>query len=176
MAENDYYRIPILSRDNHETWFQDMSFKLRSKEIFYVVETTMREYAWTKRDNSIITPASKSDKTTTSVESELTNKFEGLGGTYNVEKKRVFERDQAKAFHFISMSLGDNDKGARGEYELDVKGFWISLKAKYQKTSQSMASMYMTKIQTFVFEEQKGIFVACIREMQTYPGVVVLAP
>jgi hypothetical protein len=138
MAENDYYRIPILSRDNHETWFQDMSFKFRGKEICNVVETTMREYAWTKRDNSIITPASKSDKSTTSVESdmdELTNKFEGLGRTYNLEKKRVFERDQAKAFHFISMSLGYDDKGARGEHELDVKGFWISLKVKYQKTS-----------------------------------------
>jgi hypothetical protein len=163
MAENDYYRIPILSCDNHETWFQDMSFKLRSKEIFDVVETTMREYAWTKRDNSIITPASKSDKTTTAVESDMdepTNKFKGLSGTYNLEKKRVFERDQAKAFYFISMSLGDDDKGARGEYELDVKGFWILLKVKYQKTSQSMASMYMKKIQTFVFDEQKGIFVA----------------
>jgi hypothetical protein len=140
-----------------------MSFKLRSKEIFDVVETTMREYAWTKRDNSIITPASKSDKSTTSVESdmdELTNKFEGLGGTYNLEKKRVFERDQAKAFHFISMSLGDDDKGARGEYKLHIKGFWISLKVKYQKTSQSTASIYMTKIQTFIFDEQKGIFVA----------------
>jgi hypothetical protein len=66
---------------------------------------------------------------------ELTNQFEGLGGTYNLENKRVFERDQAKTFHFISMSLSDDDKGARGEYELDVKGFWISLKVKYQKTS-----------------------------------------
>jgi hypothetical protein len=136
MAENDHYQIPILLRDNHETWFQDMSFKLCGKEIFYIVETTLREYAWTKTDNSIITPASKSDKSTTSVESdmdELTNKFEGLGGTYNLEKQRVFERDQAKAVHFISMSLGDDDKGARGEYELDVKGFCLSLKVKYQK-------------------------------------------
>jgi hypothetical protein len=114
MAENDHYRIPILSSDNHEIWFQDLSFKLRGKDIFCVVETTMREHAWTKRDISIITPASKSDKSTTSVESdmdELSNKFDELGGTYNLEKKSVFERDQAKVFHFISMSLGNDDKG-----------------------------------------------------------------
>jgi hypothetical protein len=158
MAENEYYQIPILSRDNHETEFSDMSFKLRGREIFYFVETTMRELAWTKRDNSIINPTSKSDKSTTSVESdmdELTNKFEGVGRTYNLEKKRVFERDQATAFHFISMYLGDDDKGARGEYELDVKGFWISLKVKHQKTRQSIASLYLTKIQAFVFDEQR---------------------
>jgi hypothetical protein len=72
----------------------------------------------------------------------------------------MFERAQAEAFHFISMSLGDDKKGTRGEYKLDVKGFWISLKVKYQKTCQSTTSMYLTKIQTLVFDEQKGIFVA----------------
>jgi hypothetical protein len=45
MAEQDHYRIPILSRNNHETQFQDMGFKLCGKEIFYVIEETMREYA-----------------------------------------------------------------------------------------------------------------------------------
>jgi hypothetical protein len=44
MTDKDHYRIPVLSRDNHETWFQDMSFKLRGKEIFYVIETIMRKY------------------------------------------------------------------------------------------------------------------------------------
>jgi hypothetical protein len=103
---------------------------------------------------STTTPRTKDNKSTSSVESdmdELTSKFEELGGTYNLERKRVFERDQAKAFHIISMSLGEDDKSARGEYELDIKGFWISLKVKYQKISQSTASMYMTKIQTVYF-------------------------
>jgi hypothetical protein len=86
MTDNDHYRIPVLSRYNHETWFQDISFKLRGKEIFYVVETTMREYAWIKRDNSTTTPRIKDNKSTSSVESdmdELTSKFEE--GTYNLE-------------------------------------------------------------------------------------------
>jgi hypothetical protein len=58
------------------------------------------------------------------------------------------------------MSVGEDDKSTRGEYELDKKGFWISLKVKYQKTGQSMASMYMTKIQSFIFDVEKGIIVA----------------
>jgi hypothetical protein len=126
MAEKDYYRTPILSRDNYKTWFQDMSFKLHGKEIFYVVEITMGKYAWIPRNNSMTTPPSKSGKSSTSVESdidELTTKFKKLGGTYNLDRKRVFERDQAKAFHIISMSLGNDNKSARGKYKLDIKGF-----------------------------------------------------
>jgi hypothetical protein len=109
------------------------------------------------------TPPDKSGKSTISVDlgtDELTTKFKKLGGTYNLDRKRVFERDKAKAFHIISMSLGDNNKHTRSEYELDIKEFWTSLKVKYQKTSQSTASIYMTKIQTFVFDEPKGIFIA----------------
>jgi hypothetical protein len=177
MAEKDHYRIPILSRDNHETWFQDMDFKLYGKEIFYVVEITMKEYGWIPRDNSMNTPPGKSGKSTTPVESdidELTTKFEKFGGTYNLDRKRVLERDQAKAFHIISMSFGDDDKSAWGKYELDIKGFWTSLKVKYQKTSQFTAFMYMTKIQTFVFDEPKGIFVAWAK-LKEYRRKVIAA-
>jgi hypothetical protein len=127
------------------------------------VETTIREYAWIKRVNPMTTPPGESSKSRTSMESQvdgLTSKFKELSGTYNLDKKRVFEHNQTKAFHIISISLGNDDKGAMGEYELDIKGFWTSFKVKYQKTSQSMASIYMMKIQTFIFDEQKGIFVA----------------
>jgi hypothetical protein len=88
MRENDQYCIPLLSRDNNESWFQDMRFKLHGKEIFYVVETTLREYAWIKCDNSTTTPRTKDNKYTSSVESdmdELRSKFEELGRTYNLE-------------------------------------------------------------------------------------------
>jgi hypothetical protein len=58
------------------------------------------------------------------------------------------------------MLLGDDNKGTRREYELDVKGFWILLKVKYYKISQFTASIYITKIQTFIFDEQQGILIA----------------
>jgi hypothetical protein len=89
MADKDHYRFLILSRDNHETWFQDMGFKLRAKEILYVVEITIREYAWIPRDNSMTTPPGNSGKSPTWVESdinELTTQFENLGGTYNLDR------------------------------------------------------------------------------------------
>jgi hypothetical protein len=72
------------------------------------------------------------------------------------------------------MSLGENDKSAREEYELDIKGFWRSLKVKYQKTSQSTVSMFMTKIQIFVFDEEKGIFVASTK-LKEYRHKVIAA-
>jgi hypothetical protein len=53
MADKDYYRIPIFSRNNHEIGFQNMSFKLRSNDIFYVVEPTIQEYAGIKCANLI---------------------------------------------------------------------------------------------------------------------------
>jgi hypothetical protein len=150
-----------------------MSFKLRGKEIFYVIEATIRDYAWINRVNSSTTPRTEGSKSTSSIESdmeELTFKFEELGGSYNLERKRAFERDQAKAFHVISMSLGQDDKRARGEYELNIKGFWTSLKVKYQQTST--ASIYMTKIQTFIFDEEKGIFVAWAKLKEYHHKVI----
>jgi hypothetical protein len=73
-----------------------MSFKLRRKEIFYVIETTIREYTWIKSGNSTTSPYTESSKSTGSEESDidnLTSKFQELGRTYNLDKKRVFESD-----------------------------------------------------------------------------------
>jgi hypothetical protein len=70
--------------------------------------------------NSTTSPHTESSKSIASEESDidkLTSKFEELGGTYNLDKKRAFERDDARAFHIISMFLGEDDKGTRGEYE-----------------------------------------------------------
>jgi hypothetical protein len=56
----------------------------------------MREYTLTKRDNSIITPANTSKKSTILLESDiniLTNMFKGLSRTYNLGKNTVFEQD-----------------------------------------------------------------------------------
>jgi hypothetical protein len=103
-----------------------MRFKLRGTEIFYVVATTPSEYMWIKRVNSKTSPRTYSSQSTASEKSDinnLTSKFEELDRTYNLDKKRVFECDQAKAFHIISMSLGEDDKGTRENMNWTSKGF-----------------------------------------------------
>ena len=159
MAEDkEYHRILILSRDNYELWFQDMRFKLQGKEIFYVIETSKREYAWIHRAQGS-TPVVKTPATSNTGDTDvdyISTKFEALGGTWNEEKAKEYARDQAKAFYFISTSLGVDDKSAIGEYK-EAKEFWTYLKLKYGKTNQTTAHKYMTKLQTFEFDQEKGI-------------------
>lgn len=152
LESSDKYRIPLLNRNNYEVWFQDMVFKLRGKELFYVIETSLKDFAWVRKLDANPVSGNTSSKSPPNSEIEnLTSKFDELGGVYNLEKKRNYERDQARAFHIISISLCEDDKATRGQYENDVRGFWRSLKEKYQRTSQSTASQYMTEIQNFVF-------------------------
>jgi hypothetical protein len=71
--------------------------------------------------------------------------LEELGRTWNLEKTKVVEHNSAIAVYLISISLSDDDKGASGEYKLDIKEFWILLKVRYQKICQSTAFMYYDK-------------------------------
>ncbi|RKF84395.1 hypothetical protein GcM1_089004 [Golovinomyces cichoracearum] len=97
---NEKYRIPVLDRDNHEKWFQDMTFELRGNYIYYVVETTLKEFACIRKlDKNRPAQSSGSENPTKSDMENLTAIFEELYGSYNSEKKRNFERDQAKAHH-----------------------------------------------------------------------------
>ena len=155
-----YNKTPILSRTNHETWFRQVKFKLQAKEVFYTVENTKAEVAWVKRSTDsqpIATPESTSSKETTRDDiSKLTSRFEKMGGSWHTEKAAKFDRDQAKVFAFLTDCLDDDDQAALDEFE-EAKEVWTHLKVKYSKTSESTAQMYMTKIQTFQFEEAKGI-------------------
>jgi hypothetical protein len=66
-----------------------MSFKLRGKGIFYVEDTTLREYARVKRMNSKTSLCIESSKSTASEEpdiNKLTSKFKELGTMYNLDK------------------------------------------------------------------------------------------
>ncbi|RFU24806.1 hypothetical protein B7463_g11532, partial [Scytalidium lignicola] len=161
MDNKEHYRIPVLTQENYEIWFQDMKFKLEGKDIFYVIEVTKHEYAWIKRVLGS-TPTIKTPISSDNGEPEankLTSQFEQLGGTWNEEKAKEYKRDQAKAFFLISTALSTDDKSAIGEYE-KIKEFWNYLKLKYSKTSQTTAYQYMTKLQTFEFDDKKGLDVA----------------
>ncbi|CCU83133.1 hypothetical protein BGHDH14_bgh04759 [Blumeria hordei DH14] len=90
---------------------------------------------------------------------QMTSKFERLGGSWNNDKLKIFEKDTAKFFSYISDLLSDKDQSVFDEFDnaIDV---WNFLKDKYNKISESTTSNFMSKIQSFPnqFEmEEKGI-------------------
>ena len=42
--EKDGYRIPILDRENHDSWFRQQRIKLRGKQVFYTCAKKVEEY------------------------------------------------------------------------------------------------------------------------------------
>ena len=154
MGNDDSDHIPPLSRDNHEDWFQDMTYKLKGKGIFYTIQTTEKEFAWiTLGDNA---RSDGSLKNTTPSVDDITAKIGKLGGCWNIDKQKEWQRDEANALFHISKAITTDDKRSRKEYPT-AKEFWAFLQAKYTKTSASTANTYMTKLQNFEFDREKGI-------------------
>ena len=111
-SEDEKTKLGPLSRDNHEHWFRYEKLKLKSKEVFYVIETTQPDYALTVNDKingedvvkeTVARQAmektkilERSEGSVISSDTEITeliNGFEKLGGTYSHEKAREWERD-----------------------------------------------------------------------------------
>src|SRR5271170_2012662 len=38
------FQLPKLARDNHKSWFRKAKLKCQSKDVWYTVETTIKEY------------------------------------------------------------------------------------------------------------------------------------
>ncbi|RKF60053.1 hypothetical protein OnM2_054079, partial [Erysiphe neolycopersici] len=149
----------ILSRKNHEKWFRKVEFKAKSKGYFYVTEITRERFAWIQREGSHITASNKQIDSTNDTINDITSKFEKLGGSWNIEKAKTYDQDTAKFFSQLTDLLSDDDQAVFEEYGCAVE-VWKYLKTKYSKTSESTASTYMTKIQSFPnnFDvETKGI-------------------
>ncbi|KAI1006810.1 hypothetical protein K3495_g1410 [Podosphaera aphanis] len=144
--------------------------------FFYVTQTTKESFAWIKQEGGPIAQTGESSKDEESEgkgkdievrekETEgknaigLTSKFEKLGGSWHTEKLKSFEQDTARFFSYLTDHLGGDDQGVFDEYgsAMDV---WNHLKAKYSKFSESTASNFMSKIQSFPDKfdvEEKGI-------------------
>jgi hypothetical protein len=76
----DSKRLLIINRDNYEDWFRRAKIKIKSKGVYYTVETSRTEYAWIQREGS--TRNNESELTLASSEVDnLTSQFERLGGT-----------------------------------------------------------------------------------------------
>jgi hypothetical protein len=74
----------------------------------------------------------------------------------NTDKKTKYEADQATAFSLLFRSLTEDDQAVADEHE-KVYDLWAYLKRKYSQVDEITAQMYMTKIQTFMFDEHIGI-------------------
>ena len=163
--EDKYNRVPILTRENHESWFLQVKFKLKAKGAYYTVEITKVQYAWIPRDltGKAATPTPTETETTTSSISSnaevenLTTSFERLGGTWHVERSKEYDHDESKVFAFLVDCLSRDDQVLLEAEDVTASSVWTHLKAKYSKTSESTVQNYMTKIQTFEFDENKGI-------------------
>ncbi|KAG9377806.1 polyprotein [Pyrenophora tritici-repentis] len=133
--------------------------------IFYTIEVTKHAYAWIARHgagtststaNTSQDPAGTVNPTEQASVLGLTSDFERLGGTWNAEKAKEYDKDEAKALFYITNSLLDDDDALADEYET-ASALWTALKVKYSKTDQLTANNIMTKLQNFTWKDEKDV-------------------
>lgn len=145
----DKQHIPTLARDNWEIWFRQTKLKLKSKGVWYTVEKTVEEHAW------VVNQKSTANEDTSAATSSRPPTWES-GGTWNTEKKDTYDKDQASALLYMTLTMSKDDGELLDEYET-AKALWAGLRAKYSKTSESTANTYLSKITQFEFDESSGI-------------------
>lgn len=135
------WKLPTLGRSNYEQWFRQMRIKLRGKGVFYTVDQTRVQFAGIASVGDI-----------TKEMEDLTIKEDGTEKKVriNIEKGAKYSKDEATALMYICQPLNDDDQALIDEYET-AKSLWDYLKSKYSKTDATTANIYMTKIQTFQF-------------------------
>lgn len=150
--------LPTLTRDNYEDWFRRAKVKIKSKGVFYTIETTRTEFAWIQREGGVkqAIPTLASETSSSSTIDGITSGFERIGGTWNLEKAKEWDQDDSKALEIILEGLDEDDAVLIDEYETS-SAVWTQLKLKYEKTSSSTANQYMTSIQNFTFNKETGI-------------------
>lgn len=176
MDDKERHRIPVLDRENWENWFRQMKLQLQSKEVFYTTEQSKEQYAWIVNCKGKEESDGKATPDTENGDAgiqKLTSDFERLGGTWNKEKAQQFDKDQAKALYCIVTCLSLDDQEIIDEYETAEK-VWTRLKSKYSKTSESTANTYMTRLQNFEFDKEKGID-ACWSKLREYRRKLIAA-
>ncbi|KAG9379171.1 Retrotran gag 2 domain containing protein [Pyrenophora tritici-repentis] len=148
MGSDDRYdkepKIPKLTKENHEKWFRNNKLKLKGRE-----SSTLSKSRSTH-------PAGTVNPTEQASVLGLTSDFERLGGTWNAEKAKEYDKDEAKALFYITNSLLDDDDALADEYET-ASALWTALKVKYSKTDQLTANNIMTKLQNFTWKDEKDV-------------------
>ncbi|KAI0990819.1 hypothetical protein K3495_g17368, partial [Podosphaera aphanis] len=134
-----FARVSILTRENHESWFREMKLKLKAKAVFFTVEQKKDVYAWKpKLSNKILSPSTDKEKGPS---------IEILGGERDEEKLEKYEKAEAQALLFMVQSLGVEDADMIDEHETAL-AVWNALRQKYCKTNEFSANAYLASIAT----------------------------
>jgi hypothetical protein len=86
--EKDGYRVPILDRENHNSWFRQQRIKLRGKQVFHTCEKKVEEYARVATIGGITKELEELDITDTNTKHMSTIRI-------NIEKKKKYNEDEA---------------------------------------------------------------------------------
>src|SRR5436189_682844 len=70
----------------------------------------------------------------------------------NIERAAKYTKDEATAIMYIIHGLSDDDQALIDEYPAAID-LWAYLKKRFGRIDTTTASIYMTKLQTFEFEE-----------------------
>ena len=124
-------RIPQLTRENHESWFREISLNDRAKDVLSVLDQTVDNYSWVPNSG-------------------------GTGGVFNAERKRYFQRAEALALLSMLQSLSNEDAELIDEHLIAAE-VWNASKQKYSKTNESSANQYLAKIATFSHDDSIGV-------------------
>lgn len=141
--------IPILDRNNHESWFRQQKIRLKGKQVFYTCEQRLQDYAGVATVGTIAQGLAELD-----VADSISGQAQKI--RINIDKRDKYEADQAKALSLLFQSISEDDQALTDEYDT-VYAFWTHLQAKYSLIDESTASKYMTKLQTFTYRESDGI-------------------
>ncbi|KHJ32231.1 hypothetical protein EV44_g3101 [Erysiphe necator] len=151
MDKENNWGIPILSGDNHDSWFRRYKVKLTGKGVFYVVEQTVSEACRIASVDSLTKGVENLD-----LKQEQNSSTSRTEGIMNLEKREKYLRDEATAIDYLFKSLSLDDQALYDEHDT-AYDLWLYLKKKYQQTDPTTANEYMTLIQTFTIGDMSII-------------------
>jgi Reverse transcriptase (RNA-dependent DNA polymerase)/gag-polypeptide of LTR copia-type len=146
-SKEESWQIPILTRENYETWFRRYMVELRGKGVYYVIEKKLHEHAEV---------ATVGDLTDALEEFEIADSGTATSLRINIDKKAAYLKDEATAIRLMFKALSIDDQALYDEYTTAFT-LWAYLKKKYLKVDATAANIYMTKIQMFTFESGSTI-------------------
>ena len=90
--DKEHWKIPTLTRDNHEKWFRQVGMKLRAKAVFYTTEKTLHQFAAVGGPPDITAGIAELNITDTASDKKV---------VLNIKKHKKYLKDKANALYFM---------------------------------------------------------------------------